>query len=139
MSIVFKSKHTPSPAIQTLAAALTGKELLSEKQIAGMSVPVPPARCGVYFLLRKGRVVYVGQSTHIDARVADHRKAAWRVFDSFSYILCEKDQLNTLESLYIHLFLPEENGHVGKSNKIHAPIGLFDLFALMPVIDGGSK
>lgn len=68
---------------------------------------------GVYFLMRKSasgkslEIVYVGQSTNVHGRVAQH----WgrKRFDCWSYIECRLDQLDLIESLYIHWLRPDQN------------------------------
>ena len=64
---------------------------------------------GVYFLIFKGKVVYVGQSRNVFQRMAEHQN---KKFDAYAYILCDEDLLDKLESLYIHLLDPPLNGTV---------------------------
>ena len=60
---------------------------------------------GIYFLLRKDKVVYVGKSINIIARVFKHNYK----FDSFSYIECAADDLDLYEVAYISKFKPRYN------------------------------
>lgn len=60
---------------------------------------------GIYFLVMDGEIVYVGQSIDIPSRISRHRREG-KEFDSFAYLLCEKEQLDELESLYITAFMP---------------------------------
>lgn len=63
---------------------------------------------GIYFLLRKGEVIYVGQSVDVLHRIARHRREG-RTFDAFSYMECDPEDLDRLETLYIKAFVPVEN------------------------------
>lgn len=67
---------------------------------------------GVYFLLRGTEIVYIGQAVDVLYRISRHRREG-RVFDAFSYITCEEDGLDELESLYIRALVPEDNWTFG--------------------------
>lgn len=100
-----------------VALTLTSKALLREDEIVKAANTWALAT-GVYFLINTNKVVYVGQSTNVYARISSH----WdKVFDSFAFIPCEKEMLDKLESLYIHVLRPTLNGdHVGGAK--HAPM-----------------
>tara|TARA_B110000285_G_scaffold73250_1_gene84466 strand:- start:564 stop:1304 length:741 start_codon:yes stop_codon:yes gene_type:complete len=103
-----------------MSDALTGKHMLIEREIAKVALPIDTSDyCGVYFLVKGDRVVYVGQSIHIQMRVREHAKD--KDFDSFSFIRCEKKRLNVLESLYIHALRPEYQGKSGTHGHLAAP------------------
>ena len=106
------------------ALTLTSKVLLSEAEIVGAANSWELAT-GVYFLVGGDKVVYVGQSVNVYARIAYHTD---KVFDSFAFIPCDKDMLNSLESLYIHVLRPPLNGdmHGGKQ----APLSLNKLIKI---------
>ena len=106
------------------ALTLTSKVLLSEAEIVSVANPYELAT-GVYFLISGDKVVYVGQSVNVYTRVAEHRD---KLFDSFAFIPCDKDMLNSLESLYIHVLRPPLNGnqHGGKQ----APLSLNKLIRI---------
>ena len=53
--------------------------------------------CGIYYLWREDEIVYIGQSTNILSRVATHLNSVVKVFDSYTYELCEPNLLNKLE------------------------------------------
>jgi len=99
--------------MNTLSAKLTGNNLLREHQIAKAAAPWARAT-GVYFLLLGDEVVYVGQSVNIHARIAQH---TGKTFDRYAYVPCLADQLDVLESLYIHCLQPKLNlyGHHGEA------------------------
>lgn len=101
------------------SAKLTGKTLLREEQIIASSLPWDAAS-GIYFLVKDKRVVYVGQSVNVFARIPTHRD---KDFDSYAYIPCSRSTLNRLESLYIHLLQPPLNGSQSDGIKL-APMPL---------------
>ncbi len=81
--------------------------------------------CGVYFLLQDSEVVYVGQSVNIYSRIASHTD---KQFNRFAYVLCRKEHLDRLESLYIHCLQPKLNG--GRGNAKIAPLPLSYLLGI---------
>lgn len=76
--------------------------------------------CGVYFLVKGGKVVYVGQSVSVYSRIASHGS---KDFDSVAFVHCPREQLDLLESLYIHFLAPDQNGNHPCGGK-QAPIPL---------------
>lgn len=105
------------------SAALTGLYMLTEKQIVSAANRYKPC-CGVYFLIKDNKVMYVGQSVDIHSRMRQHAKT--RDFDSYTYIPCEPDSLDIYESLYIHALSPDWNAE-HESGKKTAPISLLNL------------
>lgn len=103
----------------SVAMHLTNKTLLHEEEIVNAAVPYVKAT-GVYFLVNKQKIVYVGQSNNIFNRLGSH--AASKEFESFAYVPCKAELLDKLESLYIHLFRPPLNGDIG-GRKV-APLSL---------------
>jgi predicted GIY-YIG superfamily endonuclease len=63
---------------------------------------------GVYLLMLKGRVVYVGSSLHMPRRVAAHRSGC-RPFDQVFYIPTKANQYEALERVLIKAINPEQN------------------------------
>jgi hypothetical protein len=87
-----------------------------------ISVPVRSfIKCGVYFLLHGERIVYVGQSVNVLARLAQHMKD--KEFDSFALIECGSDELDELEGFYIRLLQPALN-RSGRTGTMVAPLSL---------------
>ncbi len=77
-------------------------------------------RCGIYFLVDKDEIVYVGQSRVApERRIADARRKGLR-FDSYFVLLCEWDELNELETQYIVEFDPKYNGVTPAANEAQA-------------------
>ena len=92
--------------VNGVAAAITGTRMLRPDEITAAAVPWT-RHTGVYFLLHRGEVVYVGQSVNVYSRIAQH---TFKEFDSFAYIPCRECNLDKLESLYIHVLQPRLNG-----------------------------
>lgn len=113
--------------INETAFKLTGKSLLREEEIVNAANTWDLA-IGVYFLIDTGKVVYVGQSTNVYARIASHHD---KVFDSFAFMPCDKTVLDNLESLYIHILRPALNGTYVHGAK-NAPIKLEKLIGVLP-------
>lgn len=75
--------------------------------VLATAVLADPIMTGVYFLIRDGRITYVGRGVHIALRIAIHAKT--KRFDSWSWIPCGIDKLTETERRYIDLMLPEDN------------------------------
>jgi hypothetical protein len=65
------------------------------------------ALSAVYFLIKDGRVAYVGQSINVHQRLDEHRKK--KSYDRFFILPCEPVHLRALEAFYINEFRPEDN------------------------------
>jgi hypothetical protein len=110
--------------LTALAARLTNRALLTEKEIVDGSKPWTNT-VGVYFLIKDSRIVYVGQSKlTVFGRIGHHQND--KDFDSVAWIQCEPEILDALESLYIHVFKPKLNGNRNNGRKA-APLALNDL------------
>jgi hypothetical protein len=108
-SKVAQSRHRLR--VQDTSKALLGTHLLSEDEIVSSAAALPDSHCGVYFLIKDGRVVYVGQSVQILARVGTHLTC--KDFDSFSWVRVPRHQLDLVETLYIQHLRPKYNGDAG--------------------------
>jgi hypothetical protein len=62
-------------------------------------------KTGIYFLLNKGVVVYVGQTTRYPRRLYHHHNQALP-HDCVRFIKCEADKLNHYEQRWIRRFKP---------------------------------
>jgi hypothetical protein len=80
-------------------------------ELATSGIPYE-ASCGVYFLIHKGEVVYVGQSIDLLGRISKHRREG-KVFDAFNFIPCERGRALALEAQYITALLPALNTSFG--------------------------
>lgn len=65
-------------------------------------------RIGVYHLLRRGKLIYIGQTVNIWARIGAHQRR-FR-FDRVEFFPCEKGKLLRLEAEHIRRHLPPQNG-----------------------------
>lgn len=83
------------------------RSCVTHEDIVTQAHPLTPI-CGVYFLVKGNRVVYVGQSVNIVARLGTHLKE--KEFDSTCYMAAEPQELDFIESFYIHALQPELNG-----------------------------
>jgi hypothetical protein len=81
------------------------------EELSAHAVPYETS-CGVYFLMLKGDVVYVGQSIDVLGRIAKHRREG-KVFDAFNFIPCERARALALEAQYITALLPALNSSFG--------------------------
>lgn len=81
--------------------------------LAGLAMEFPSCEMAVYFLLRGGQVMYVGQSCNLPHRIGHHRNTAKndpnRTFDRVFYIPLEGGFLSAIEKEYISLFAPPWN------------------------------
>jgi hypothetical protein len=104
--------------VNKTALTLTGKTLLREEEIVNAANTWELAT-GVYFLIDGDRVVYVGQSVNVYARIASHHD---KVFERFAFIPCKRDVLDSLESLYIHIFRPPLNADMHGRKQAPMPL-----------------
>lgn len=65
--------------------------------------------CGVYFLIDRGNVVYVGQSKDVLIRIRRHFADPTKRFDSWAYLPIDREMLEDAEREYITLFQPYLN------------------------------
>jgi hypothetical protein len=93
------------PSLQKLARDYRTK---SERQIV-LSRRLIRRACGVYFLIKGERIVYVGQAANVFARVGRHVDEARKDFDAWNFVLCPREELNSLERHYINEFRPPLN------------------------------
>lgn len=103
--------------MSAISASLTNKTLLQAEEIVRVALPWNMTK-GVYFLVHKDEVVYVGQSNNVYSRISQHVD---KVFDKFAFVQCEANLMNKLESLYIHVLKPKLNGNTNAQEK-NAPI-----------------
>lgn len=84
---------------------------LTYQEVTDGSIPAS-VTCGIYFLIRAEKIVYVGQSTNVLRRISRHMDNRVE-FDSFSITPCQREQLNELEAIYITAFYPHLNTSLG--------------------------
>ena len=115
-------------ALDECSNRVTSRDMLLEEEIVAHSAGYDAA-CGVYFLVHEGAVIYVGQSVNVYARVYTHKQEGHKLFSSFAFITCEKEELDILESLYIHALCPSGQGRSTHKN-ITAPYSMRQIIAL---------
>ncbi len=113
---------------------LTGRAMVSVEQILESAISRDDTFPGVYFLVRDGGIIYIGQSINVFSRALEHRN-----FDQWAYIPCERKQLDVLESMYIHWLRPARN-HCDPDGSMRAPLSMDKLIqqAYRGTVDGGS-
>jgi len=84
-------------------------------EIVDSPIPVKTV-CGVYFLIKGSRVVYVGQSVDVFRRISKHL-AAGKAFDSFNYLTCDESMLDEVERSYIEALMPAWNETMGAARR----------------------
>jgi hypothetical protein len=81
--------------------------LLESHHRTAVRAPAPPFGPAVYFLFDGGELVYVGQTTNMARRLAQHSKL--KKFDSFSFIACSENDLRAIETYAIAKYRPPLN------------------------------
>lgn len=90
------------------ALALVFEEnLIQESEIIAKATKWKAFGTGIYFLIKRGRIVYVGQAINVLARVNGH--VATKDFDAWHWIPCPRARLGLMERIYINAFLPPLN------------------------------
>ena len=74
---------------------------------------------GIYLLFDGDEVVYVGKSKAPDQRIQTHLLSTKKIFDSYSIIPANEEDLNSLETKYIFEYCPKYNKSLpGKKNLV---------------------
>jgi len=81
--------------------------LLTANAIAANKARFPYSGPAVYFLFQGDDLVYIGKAVNLLRRVAGH--FGQKNFDHFSYIVCKREELETLERSAIVKFQPKLN------------------------------
>lgn len=100
-------ERDPILALPRKLVALDDRDAVTAELVATAQHSVPLVQCGVYFVMRSGRCVYVGQSVNIYARLSSHSFLG--NLDAVSYLPCAKEDLCWLERHFIDLLLPDMN------------------------------
>jgi predicted GIY-YIG superfamily endonuclease len=79
---------------------------LSKEFILSSAVPFRQ-QCGIYFLIRDNKIIYIGQSVNIPARIVNHTK---KNYTHIFCLECDESELDILERKYLQKFHPELNG-----------------------------
>ena len=86
---------------------------LSKAEILSYSMPRPKI-CGVYFLILRSEIVYVGQSINVYNRIDRH--AVDKEFDRITILEASPIELDEMELFYIKKFKPRLNVRILKSD-----------------------
>lgn len=91
-------------------------------------------RCGIYALVMKGKVIYIGKSKCMLVRIYSHRNAkskkgslpSWFpikgiAFDEVHVRVCHPDNLDSLEFDMINLYKPKLNTNLKNNLAINIP------------------
>ena len=84
-----------------------GLATMTESEIAARATPLQ-RQAGVYFLIKAGKIVYVGKSLDVWRRLKDHAERK-KGFDAFCWQPCSPQKLDELEGLCIAKFRPPLN------------------------------
>lgn len=83
---------------------------------------------GVYFLINGNELVYIGQSTDMAKRITAHKNEKRITFNRYSFVECGIDELDIIESLYIHAYRPKKNGKVRNNPEAkYAPVSFLGI------------
>ncbi len=113
-------------SISKISRLKTGGSLLREHEIVLGASEITDL-CGVYFLIHEKKIVYVGQSVNVFSRISSHLSEGLKKFSEYSFIGCERKQLDVLESLYIHYLRPKYNGLANNAKAMAAPVSINQL------------
>lgn len=122
-------------AISTSYGEMLGLRLAQKEEIVGSSVKWE-GHPGVYFLIKDGEIVYIGQSINVFSRIGSH--GSIKEFDSYSYVSVEKDKLDIVESLYIHIYNPAQNGGTTGHDTKLAPMNFNEVISTLLDMDNQS-
>jgi hypothetical protein len=81
---------------------------------------IKPPLIGVYLLIQKGQVVYIGESLNMPNRAQEHRTNG-RPFDEVFYIATHANRRKALERALIRAFNPPQNSRYRTAEPAAAP------------------
>lgn len=73
------------------------------------SFPIHYLQSGIYFLVHKAKVVYIGQAICVVTRIGQHYIEGEKIFDSVWFVPIPKSDLNFIERAFIKLLKPKYN------------------------------
>jgi hypothetical protein len=114
--VIVENNLTPAVA----ALLPRSLHLIADKLRTMEAVPGMPGAPGVYFLLHRDEVVYVGQSTNVFGRVAAHTGDISKAFDGAAYLPLPVSVLDSVEGALIRLLRPRLNGNPGPVAGLYA-------------------
>jgi hypothetical protein len=81
-------------------------------------------KTGIYFLLRSGCVVYIGQTARYPKRILGHNK---KEYDAVRFIECCENLLTSYEQRWINRFKPEYNLNKAGNSRPRRDFEIFNL------------
>jgi predicted GIY-YIG superfamily endonuclease len=116
---------------------MTGGLLVSKESILAAANDVEKTS-GVYFLINDEEIVYVGQSVNIHSRIHDHTSSNGmrKKFNKFAFVCCNEDELDAVESVYIHMLQPKDNATKPNNEEKVAP---FSFKQIMEFVKNEAK
>ena len=109
-----------------ILARLVNQRFYCESKILESSISYD-GLSGVYFLINDNKIIYIGQSKNVFARI--HTHSMTKKFNKIAWVNCELKHLDIIESFYIHAFRPELNGCKNEEEK-SAPLSVEKLYHL---------
>jgi hypothetical protein len=100
-----ENKYAPAPK-RTLVELV---EAATSCSVSFQCFPISQQLSGVYCLIRRDRVMYVGQSRNLLARLGTHVKRWKKRFDAIQFAHVPVDQLDRVESTLIWMLRPPLN------------------------------
>ena len=104
------------------SVAITNKSMVSIENVLENAISYDQT-CGIYFLVKDSEILYVGQSVCVFTRIRTHENGGRIKFNRIAWVECNKEHLDILESLYIHMFKPSMNGSSSHDGK-QAPLSM---------------
>ena len=94
------------------------RELMAIKNIEQLPVYPVGMQPGIYFLCLDDKIMYIGQSTNVNSRIAAHIGEGKKSFNSAYFIPYPKSLLDALECILIDKYKPELNGNYGITSSL---------------------
>lgn len=107
------------PRAQGRSKPIDSANLMSRLRTSRVSLSL---KSGVYMLFKGNSLVYIGQSKNVLARVGQHVTEGVKEFDGASFVPCQPELMDALESTLIHLLRPPLNGMAPASKSPIAPL-----------------
>jgi hypothetical protein len=82
---------------------------------------------GVYFLISRGFIVYVGKSVNVASRVGQHLMDDAKQFDSIKVLSLPESDLEAVEKFLIYKFKPELNKSLGRGPRAKCRATISDI------------
>lgn len=119
LSVRFVSKYFPNIMVRIATGVMVyNAKNMSASDVIRSSQAYTGNVAWVYFLVRDGVIVYVGQTSNLRKRLGHH--AQHKDFDSYSVLRCDDRYVDIIEAHYIRKFDPPLNKHPGNYRRWRA-------------------